>query len=150
MLTFNVTSPGIAAKIRKLRGPQRRRINFAAASELRDLVRKTIKDGKAPDGQKWKPLKAGGRFVGRGKNRRLDTSALPLRDTGKLQRSQEISANSRRGVVRFTSGYAKYHQFGTRGGIPARPFAPRQGRLPRAWRDDIARAIRFELRIMLK
>ena len=115
------------------------------------MIRKTFRDGKSPDGQKWQPLKLGGRYVGKGKTRRLDTSAKPLRDTGKLQRSWEVTANSRRGIVRSTSGYAAPHNFGSRKrNLPARPFAPRQGRLPRAWRASIERVVRAQIRLMLK
>ena len=70
----------------------------------------------------WKPLKAGGRWKGKGKRRRLDTSAQILQDKGRLRASFLPFADSEKAVVGSDLPYAQTHHEGM--GVPKRQITP--------------------------
>jgi len=71
----------------------------------------------------WKPLKAGGRWKGKGKRRRFDRSARILQDTGRLRLSYLPFATRREGGIRSDLPYAEAHNNGF-GPLPVRRMLP--------------------------
>lgn len=71
----------------------------------------------------WAPLKAGGRWVGRGDTRRFDTTAKILQDTGRLRISFAPFASRRSAGIGSDIPYARPHQRGT-GRLPQRRMLP--------------------------
>lgn len=70
----------------------------------------------------WKPLEAGGRYVGRGSSRRFDTSARILQDTGRLKASFLPFATKKNAGIGSDLPYAKAHEDGN--GVPKRRTLP--------------------------
>lgn len=70
----------------------------------------------------WAPLKAGGRFTGKGKNRKFDPSAKILRDTTRLSKSYLPFANKKDAGVGSDLPYSKPHEEGI--GIVMRRMLP--------------------------
>lgn len=91
-----------------------------------------------PYGAKWPSLKAGGRFVKKGKKSFLDKSAKPLLDTGRLVNS--INYNIKDNVLEIGTPlfYAQFHQKGD--GVLKRAILPDRG-LPISWKNDIEKFI---------
>lgn len=78
----------------------------------------------------WAPLKAGGRFTGKGKNRKFDPSAKILRDTTRLSKSFLPFANKKDAGIGSDLPYSKPHEEGL--DIVMRRILPR---LPEVKRD---------------
>lgn len=86
---------------------------------------------KTPYASGWPSLKLGGRRL---KNGKIDTSAKPLLDTGKLVNSINFNVKDNILIIGTPVFYAKYHQNGE--GVAKRSFLPDQG-LPKNWKEDI-------------
>lgn len=108
-------------------------LNRQVGIALYGAVLRNFRD-QGHEGKAWSPFKAGGRWHGRGKDRRLDTGAKLLMDTGALRASfVPFSDATRAGVgarsyVPKGTGEAPWdlaaiHEFGT-STIPARPMLP--------------------------
>lgn len=114
-------------------------------------IRQNFLNSVDPYGVTWAPLKAGGRVIkGRKGKNKLDKSAKPLMDTGRLVGSISYrtflkEANSKSSfstmLLMYNKGsggvdYGDYHQFGI--GVTARPYYPTPERgLPDAWTKDL-------------
>jgi phage gpG-like protein len=93
------------------------------------VIRNFEQEGGLTGAGRWAPLKAGGRWKGRGKNRYFQTDARILQDTGNLRNSfAPFYDNDTAGVgARASYGvdYAAVHQQGDPGrNLPARPMLP--------------------------
>lgn len=105
----------------------------AVVETMRWCDRNFQQDGALAMPGGWAPFKpqrvAGelqrGRWVGRGKSRRFDTSAKLLRDTGRLRGSIRGFSSDRGGKVFTQLPYAIVHHHGAKGhGLPSRPIIP--------------------------
>ena len=70
----------------------------------------------------WKKLASGGRYVGKGKNKRFDKSAKVLQDTGRLKASFLPFANNKDAGIGSELPYSKTHEEGE--GVPKRRILP--------------------------
>ncbi len=82
----------------------------------------------------WKPLKAGGRWKGKGKRRSFDTSAKILQDTGRLRLSYLPFQSSKEGGIGSELSYAEAHNDGF-GRLPQRRMLPEKSEVI----DDVMR-----------
>ncbi len=71
---------------------------------------------------KWKKLSGGGRYVGKGNNRRFDPSAKVLQDTGRLRASFLPFANNKDAGIGSDLPYSMTHEKGD--GVPKRRMLP--------------------------
>ncbi|MCK5609653.1 hypothetical protein KAR91_47710 [Candidatus Pacearchaeota archaeon] len=70
----------------------------------------------------WQKLKLGGRFRGKGKNRKFDTSAKVLQDTGRLRASFLPFANKKNAGIGSELPYSESHDKGK--GVVKRRILP--------------------------
>lgn len=70
----------------------------------------------------WAKLKSGGRYVGKGRNRRFDSSAKVLQDTGRLRASFLPFASKKNAGVGSELPYSKTHEKGK--GVTKRKILP--------------------------
>jgi phage gpG-like protein len=95
----------------------------------------------------WAPLKA----ATLAQKRRLGKSNAILKRDGALWRSPRIiSVDGRRVIVGTDRFYARFHQLGTKKGIPARPFFPwhSSGRMSEIGRKRVNEVLRKKLGIV--
>lgn len=107
---------------------------LACVETLRWINQNFDADGKMiSNGQGWAPFKpqlvygrlARGRWVGKGKARRFDTSAKLLRDTGRLRASIRWFTSDHLGKVYTQLSYAVAHHHGAPSrGLPSRAIIP--------------------------
>ena len=92
----------------------------------------------------WAPLKAGGRFTGKGKNRKFDPSAKILRNTTRLSKSFLPFADKKDAGIGSDLPYSKPHDEGI--GIVMRRILPVLPEVKRdinnAYNDHVKEAIR--------
>lgn len=72
----------------------------------------------------WTPFKIGGRFTGKGDNRKFDSSAKLLQDTGKLRASLRHQSTMKGAKVFTRLRYAVVHDQGS-GRLPKRQLIPK-------------------------
>lgn len=114
-----------------------------STSRIRENFNKTVD----PYGITWAPLKAGGRYVKRGKKSYLDKTAKPLLDNGRLVSSisyRTFNSSDSSVLELYSEGsnvnYSQYHQLGI--GVTARPFLPTSSRgLPQVWNNDLIKIV---------
>ena len=116
----------------------------AVGLEAEALIQESFREGRAPDGERWKPLAvrrgASKRAARRRGNIRARQSDQPLRDTGALMRSVSHRASVQAVRAGVTKKYGGYHQTGTKH-IPRRPFLPDAGKpLPPEWQRRLQAA----------
>lgn len=61
---------------------------------------------------KWQPFKIGGRWTGKGQNRKFDSGAKLLQNTGRYRNSTLWKTGKNDIVVYNNTKYGKYHEFG--------------------------------------
>lgn len=93
--------------------------------------------GKNAHSSGWKPLKAGGRWKGRGPTRRLDTSAKILQATGRLRMSFTPFSSEDNAGIGSELSYSKPHEEGL-GHLPQRRMLPTQ----RQVRQEVERRLK--------
>lgn len=142
MITVTVRSGNVERNLAELAGgiTNRAPINRKIAVELYGMVMRNFRE-QGNDGIKWAPLKAGGRWLGKkggkGKSRfagqrRLDTSAQILQDTGAMRGSflsfwDDTLAGVGAASFRAHADLAEVHEFGSpERNIPPRPMLPRK------------------------
>lgn len=99
------------------------------AAQLYSWVIQNFEQQGAKGERPWAPLKAGGRWKGRGSNRYFQTDYKILQDTGNLRQSfAPFSDNDSMGVgarASFGVDYAAVHEQGApERNLPARPMLP--------------------------
>lgn len=126
----------VNVKVRGVRGMQRRLAVTGARLKNRIVPNKAVsvwltrwvnQNFKTQGGKVggWTPFKHGGRWVGKGRTRRFDTSAKLLQDTGKLKASYKGFYSNRFAGVGTDVTYAKKHEFGVPSRrLPARRMLP--------------------------
>ena len=72
----------------------------------------------------WRKLALGGRYVGTGKNKRFDSSAKLLQDTGRLRASFLPFASNKNAGIGSDLPYSKQHDEGLKG-LPKRRILPK-------------------------
>lgn len=123
------------AEMYELASPQTwRAIVKNVGEEAVSLVDQGFATEQAPDGAAWAPLKV---RVGK-----------ILQDRGKLRASIHRKLFANEIWVGTKLFYGTFHQSGTKDGsrLPARPFLPEDGALPRRWDERLASIIMEELR----
>jgi len=96
--------------------------NKKAAIWMDSWVQKNFRSlGKFVGG--WKPLKFGGRWIGRKPNRRFDTTAKVLQHTGRLRASFVPFATTKDAGIGSDLPYSRPHQKGE-GRLPKRRMIP--------------------------
>lgn len=133
-----------------------KRVSRAVSEEAKLLVDQGFARGIDPDGGAWVGLAV--------------RAGQPLRDTGRLQRSLAPVDTGRGFRISTNLRYARIHQeggtvstakrtlfnprtkmaFGKKVRIPARPFLPRDSKLPARWSKELNEAAREAIRHLLK
>jgi phage gpG-like protein len=134
-----------------------KRVSRAVSEEAKTLVDEGFAQGVSPSGQRWRGLKV--------------RQGQPLRDTRRLQSSLAPVDNGNGFRISTNLHYARVHQFGaiikakaartlySRKAkkffgkvvkIHARPFLPREGKLPARWAQGLDEAARDVLNLILK
>ena len=105
-------------------------VAVALAVEGAGLVRRGFDESKAPDGERWRPLKDP-----RARGRR------PLRKTDRLAYTATRYAVDGSGFVMTSTDYGAYHQSeAPRSRLPRRPFYPDESGLSVGWEFALSAA----------
>lgn len=135
MLELEIKAQESIRRLRKfasvMQPDERQLTNEQAAIALQSEVGKTFRAEGATEGRpRWEPLKAGGRWKGKGKNRSFSSIYQILQDTGHLRASFNPLFDENVAGVGAISGtehadLAPIHQFGNQSrNLPARPMLP--------------------------
>lgn len=108
-------------------------ISQTVANKINEQFTKQFSTGTDPYGKSWKPLKESTIRRKHGDNR-------VLLDTDKMYESTVAVPMRGAGIELRTTGYAGYHQAGTRYMV-ARPVLPGRSDLPLAWQRIIREAL---------
>ena len=132
MVQFSIKVKGAQAMRRKLRELQRDLDNLDTVMKQASvfLDRWVQKNFRTEGGQVggWDDLKAGGRWVGTGDNRRFDTSAKILQDTGRLRASFKPFYSKDNAGIGSELPYSEIHEYGLpTKNIPKRRMLPEAG-----------------------
>ena len=121
----------IIARLRRIESPNTQRLHESIGRRIEPLVARGFIQQRDPYGVPWKPL-ADSTIRGR---RRRGRGARILQDTGVMRNSTGFVATTESVEVGFADPKAKYHQTGTRKGVPQRavlPYDEARG-FPRDW-----------------
>lgn len=134
-----------------------KRVSRAVSEEAKMLVDEGFARGISPAGAAWAPLQV--------------RAGQPLRDTRRLQSSLAPVDTGRGFRISTNVSYAAVHQygatirakgkhglyspklkahFGKKVKIPARPFLPRDGKLPSRWSKGLDEAAKEAIALLLK
>lgn len=111
---------------------QRSTIHRQVAAQLHSWVIQNFEQQGAKGERPWAPLKAGGRWKGKGRNRYFQTNYKVLQDTGNLRQSfAPFYDNNSMGVgakASFGVDYAAAHEEGVpERNLPQRKMLPSEG-----------------------
>jgi len=110
-------------KLNKKMGPSFIKVTNKKISIL--LFKWVLDNFKTQGGKvgRWRRLKLGGRYIGKGSGRTLDSSAKILQDTGALRISFRPFSSIKEAGVGSNKKYAKVHEVGSKN-IPKRRMLP--------------------------
>ena len=107
-----------------------------------DIQSKVFDAGRDPYAKGWKKLAPATLRKGR--------RPPPLTDTSELRNTLLVVPMQSAGIkIVITADYGNYHMTGTKH-MPARPFLPFDGRLPKRWTDAIRAIVKTECAIAIR
>jgi phage gpG-like protein len=132
LISVEVKSAEALAALQKVAGSVKNRApaNQKLAAQLNSLWFRGFHNQSTPEGKPWQPLKLGGRWHGKGKDRRFDPTAKILQDTGNLRDKAMHTAYDNDQVSIFVQAgvgfdYAEVHENGT-SRVPQRKMLPEE------------------------